>query len=57
MENKGKAGSFLDKSGKMNLVLNDDPEFWMTRLPAPLKDMPIIHLAIPGTFKTWENSI
>jgi len=51
MENKGKAGSFLNRSGEMNLVLNDDLEFWMTRLPAPLKDMPIIHLAIPGTFK------
>jgi len=53
MENKGKAGSFLNRSGDMNLVLNDDLEFWMTRLPAPLKDMPIIHLAIPGTFKLY----
>lgn len=33
-------------------VLNDDLEFWMTRFPAPLKNIPIIHLAIPGTFKS-----
>jgi len=33
------------------VVLNDDLEFWMTRFPAPLKNIPIIHLAIPGTFK------
>lgn len=34
------------------IALNDDPEFWMTRFPAPLKNIPIIHLAIPGRFKT-----
>lgn len=36
-------------------ILNNDLEFWMTRFPAPLKDIPIIHLAIPGTFESFRS--
>lgn len=32
-------------------ALNDDLEFWMTQFPAALKNIPIIYLAIPGTFE------
>jgi len=46
MESKA---SFLERS---NVVLHDDLEFWMTRLPVPLKEVPVIYLAIPGTFKS-----
>lgn len=42
------------QASEANAVLNDDLEFWMTRLPAPLKDIPIIHLAIPGMFKSFR---
>ncbi|XP_011168671.1 PI-PLC X domain-containing protein 3 [Solenopsis invicta] len=38
-------------------ALNDDLEFWMTRLPAPLKNIPIIHLAIPGSHDTMTYTI
>lgn len=34
----------------------DNLEFWMTRLPALLRNLPIIHLAIPGKFKFCKNS-
>lgn len=39
------------------IALNDDPEFWMTRFPAPLKNIPIIHLAIPGSHDTMTYTI
>jgi len=42
------------QASEANAILNDDLEFWMTRLPAPLKDIPIIHLAIPGMFKSFR---
>ncbi|XP_055710891.1 PI-PLC X domain-containing protein 3 [Phlebotomus papatasi] len=29
--------------------LSENLEFWMTNLPVPLKDIPVINLAIPGT--------
>ncbi|XP_071558280.1 PI-PLC X domain-containing protein 3 [Temnothorax nylanderi] len=38
-------------------VLTDDLEFWMTRFPAPLKNIPIIHLAIPGSHDTMTYTI
>ena len=34
-------------------ILYANLEFWMTKLPATLRNLPIIHLAIPGKF---ENS-
>ncbi|XP_063985857.1 PI-PLC X domain-containing protein 3 [Diachasmimorpha longicaudata] len=40
-----------------DLVLNDDLEFWMTRLPPYLKTIPIIHLAIPGSHNTMTYTI
>ncbi|XP_067211465.1 PI-PLC X domain-containing protein 3 [Linepithema humile] len=44
----------LDEAGA---VLNNDLEFWMTRFPAPLKNTPIIHLAIPGSHDTMTYTI
>ncbi|KAL6264745.1 hypothetical protein P5V15_004843 [Pogonomyrmex californicus] len=38
-------------------ALTDDLEFWMTRFPAPLKNIPIIHLAIPGSHDTMTYTI
>ena len=32
-------------------ALYENLEFWMTRLPAILRNLPIIHLAIPGRFE------
>lgn len=50
----------MDGGGKgerwLGAAFNDDLEFWMTRFPAPLKNVPIIHLAIPGTFEIVPSS-
>lgn len=33
------------------IVLNGNLGFWMTQLPQTLKNLPINHLAIPGTIQ------
>ncbi|XP_046824682.1 PI-PLC X domain-containing protein 3 [Vespa crabro] len=38
-------------------ISNDNLEFWMTRLPEPLKKLPIIYLAIPGSHNTMTYTI
>lgn len=35
-------------------TLYENLEFWMTRLPATLRNLPIIHLAIPGKFESSQ---
>lgn len=50
MEGEGRVQSYVGWSDEINSAPSDDLEFWMTRLPVPLKDIPIIHLAIPGAF-------
>lgn len=45
------------QAGKADVILNDDLEFWMTRLSAPLKELPIILLAIPGSHNTMTYTI
>ncbi|XP_015122022.1 PI-PLC X domain-containing protein 3 [Diachasma alloeum] len=40
-----------------NVILNDNLELWMTRLPPYLKSIPIIHLAIPGSHNTMTYTI
>lgn len=35
----------------------DNLEFWMTRLPALLRNLPIIHLAIPGSHNTTTYTV
>ncbi|XP_050458668.1 PI-PLC X domain-containing protein 3 [Cataglyphis hispanica] len=47
----------MGETGGMAAILNNDLEFWMTRLPAPLKDISIIHLAIPGSHDTMTYTI
>lgn len=39
------------------IILNDKLEFWMTQLPEALKNIPIIHLAIPGSHNTMTYTI
>lgn len=49
----------LCKSKRKDTVVNEELEYWMTCLPEALKNIPIIHLAIPGklqnTFLLHEN--
>lgn len=45
------------QAGGTDAILNEDLEFWMTRFPAPLKDISIIHLAIPGSHNTMTYTI
>ncbi|CAK9832947.1 hypothetical protein ANTRET_LOCUS9702 [Anthophora retusa] len=50
MEQKIKDTSdFSRRSKQKEAVFNKELEYWMTRLPEPLKNIPIIHLAIPAT--------
>lgn len=37
--------------------LSDDLEFWMTNLPAHLRQIPIINLAIPGSHDSMSYGI
>ena len=41
----------LHRSKRNNIILNKELEYWMTQLPETLKNLPIIHLAIPGKFQ------
>lgn len=41
----------LHRSKRNNIILNKELEYWMTQLPEVLKNVPIIHLAIPGKFQ------
>lgn len=51
----------LHRSKRNNIILNKELEYWMTQLPETLKNLPIIHLAIPGKFQNiflfYENHI
>ncbi|XP_015598778.1 PI-PLC X domain-containing protein 3 [Cephus cinctus] len=38
-------------------ILSRNLEFWMSQLPATLKSLPIIHLAIPGSHDTMTYTI
>ena len=52
MEHKIKGTSdILHKSKRKDTTVNQELEYWMTRLPEALKNIPIIHLAIPGKFR------
>lgn len=52
MENETKGTSaFPHKPKQKDTTLNQELEYWMTRLPDDLKNLPIIHLAIPGKFQ------
>lgn len=42
---------YYSEAYSIRTISNDNLEFWMTRLPEPLKNLPIINLAIPGKFK------
>lgn len=56
--NKSKNGpDFRRKQEGSGAGLNEDLAFWMTRLPEPLKHLPIIHLAIPGSHDTMTYTI
>lgn len=52
MEHKIKRTSdILHKSKRKDIAVNEELQYWMTRLPEALKNIPIIHLAIPGKFQ------
>lgn len=52
MEHENKFASiFPHKIDRKEGTPTEDLAHWMTRLPQALKTVPIIHLAIPGTFK------
>ncbi|XP_014478123.1 PREDICTED: uncharacterized protein LOC106746260 isoform X2 [Dinoponera quadriceps] len=55
MESGGEGGNVAKEAAVA--TLNGDLEFWMTRLPAALKNVPIIHLAIPGSHDTMTYTI
>nr|XP_003703232.1 PREDICTED: PI-PLC X domain-containing protein 3 [Megachile rotundata] len=58
MENENKGGTdFLHRSKRKGTALNEELEYWMTRLPEALKTVPIIHLAIPGSHNTMTYTI
>lgn len=44
-------GDPSQKSNRKETTGNEELEYWMTRLPETLRNIPIIHLAIPGKFK------
>lgn len=42
----------MEESGQTeDIILYENLELWMTRLPAPLRSLSIIQLAIPGKFE------
>ncbi|XP_076635170.1 PI-PLC X domain-containing protein 2 isoform X3 [Colletes latitarsis] len=45
------------KAEGKEVASNEELEYWMTRLPEPMKDVPIIHLAIPGSHDTMTYTI
>ncbi|XP_003694563.1 PI-PLC X domain-containing protein 2 [Apis florea] len=47
----------LHRSKRNNIILNKELEYWMTQLPEVLKNLPIIHLAIPGSHDTMTYTI
>lgn len=47
----------LHRSKRNNIILNKELEYWMTQLPETLKNLPIIHLAIPGSHNTMTYTI
>lgn len=49
MADRDKGENIARGPGESSLTHN--LEFWMTLFPASLKNIPIIHLAIPGTYK------
>ncbi|XP_017757785.1 PREDICTED: PI-PLC X domain-containing protein 3 isoform X1 [Eufriesea mexicana] len=58
MEYKTKDTSvFPHKPKQKDTTLNQELEYWMTRLPDALKNLPIIHLAIPGSHNTMTYTI
>lgn len=46
-----RTSDILYKSKRKDIAVNEELEYWMTRLPEALKNIPIIHLAIPGKFQ------
>lgn len=44
------------RSKRKNSTVNEELEYWMTRLPEALKSLPIIRLAIPGKFQNIFSS-
>ncbi|KAK2586455.1 hypothetical protein KPH14_010730 [Odynerus spinipes] len=48
---------YYSAADSMKIILNDNLEFWMTRLPEALKNIPIIYLAIPGSHNTMTYTI
>lgn len=47
----------LHRSKRNNIILNKELEYWMTQLSEALKNLPIIHLAIPGSHNTMTYTI
>lgn len=51
--------NFSRRSKRKNSTVDEELEYWMTRLPEALKSLPIIRLAIPGKFQNifsfYEN--
>lgn len=51
--------NFSHRSKRKNSTVDEELEYWMTRLPEALKSLPIIRLAIPGKFQNifsfYEN--
>lgn len=49
--------NFSHRSKRKNFAVNEELEYWMTRLPEALKSLPIIRLAIPGSHDTMTYTI
>ncbi|KOC59583.1 PI-PLC X domain-containing protein 3 [Habropoda laboriosa] len=48
---------FSHRSKQKETIFNKELEYWMTQLPESLKNVPIIHLAIPGSHDTMTYTI
>ncbi|XP_053982872.1 PI-PLC X domain-containing protein 3 [Hylaeus volcanicus] len=48
---------FLQTTEGTEITSNGELEYWMTRLPEAVKEIPIIHLAIPGSHDTMTYTI
>ncbi|XP_015434771.1 PREDICTED: PI-PLC X domain-containing protein 3 isoform X2 [Dufourea novaeangliae] len=45
------------KVGRKGIISNEELEYWMTRLPEVIRNVPIIQLAIPGSHDTMTYTI
>lgn len=45
----------IDNTQQNSVNLSDNLEYWMSKLPMKLKELPIIKLAIPGKSTLFRN--